>query len=106
MANSTALDGLWILLVNNDGRLPTDGIDGRVPIMCKAGNDEHFVLGFKDMSKAQQFLTQSELQGAEPRMVVKSNHGDYIRVAQEAGAAGVLIDYDPTTQQYRDAAVI
>ena len=93
------LEGLWVLLVANEG-LPVADSDGRVPMMARAGDDAAYVLGFKNHVKARAFLTATEVEGAEPRMVVRGNREEMVRIAQSAGATGVLVDYDPATQQY------
>ena len=94
------LDGLWVLLVANEGQLPTADADGRVPMMAKSGDDAAYLLGFKNVAKARQFVAASALDGAEPRMVVRGNRDDIVRIAKSAGVVGTLVDYDPTTQQY------
>jgi hypothetical protein len=99
----SSLDGLWVLLVANRGQFPIAGINGRIPMMARTGNDEKYLLGFKNMSKARAFIAQSALENAEPRMVVKGNKSEYLRIAHEAGVTGVLVDYDPRTQEYRSA---
>lgn len=99
--NQTAnLAGLWVLLVQNDGELQTQDADGRVPVMARAGNDQTYLLVFKNVVKARQFVASQELDGAEPRMVVRGNRDDIMRIAKSAGVVGTLVDYDPTTQQY------
>jgi hypothetical protein len=85
------LDGLWILLVDN-----------AEPVMARAGDDQTYLLVFKDVVKARQFVAASELH-AEPRMVVRGNKDDILRVARSAGVVGTLLDYDPSTQQYASA---
>ena len=100
----SSLDGLWVLLVQNNGQLGLADPDDRVPIMAKAGNEETYLLGFKNMVKARTFIERSELLDVEPRMVVKANKSAYLQIASRAGAAGVLIDYDPATQQYAGAS--
>ena len=65
------LAGLWVLLVQNDGELKTQDADGRVPVMARAGNDQTYLLVFKNVVKARQFVTAQALDGAEPRMVVR-----------------------------------
>jgi hypothetical protein len=100
----TALDGLWVLLVANEGQLPTADADGRVPMMAKSGDDAAYLLGFKNVAKARQFLTATDVEGAEPRMVVKGNRDEMLRIAKSAGASGVLVDYDPSTQKYGAAS--
>jgi len=95
-----AIGGLWVLLVQNDGELATQDNDGRVPVMARAGNDQTYLLVFKNVAKARQFVAASALDGAEPRMVVRGNRDDIVRIAKSAGVVGTLVDYDPTTQQY------
>jgi hypothetical protein len=94
------LAGLWVLLVQNDGELQTQDADGRVPVMARAGNDQTYLLVFKNVVKARQFVAAQELDGAEPRMVVRGNRDEVVRIAKSAGVVGTLVDYDPTTQQY------
>ena len=101
---SQSLDGLWVLLVSNDGELATQDAAGRVPVMCRAGNDQTYLLVFKNVVKARQFLASSGgLDDAEPRMVVKGNRDDIVRIAKSAGVVGTLLDYDPSTQKYAEA---
>jgi hypothetical protein len=99
----SVLEGLWVLLVANEGQLTTEDADGRVPMMAKAGDDAAYLLAFKNVFKARQFLTATDAAGAEPRMVVRGNRDEMLRIAKTAGAAGVLIDYDPTTGNYASA---
>ena len=94
------LGGMWVLLVQNEGELATQDADGRVPMMCRAGNDQTYLLVFKNVAKARQFVNAQELEGAEPRMVVRGNREDIVRIAKAAGVVGTLVDYDPSTQQY------
>ena len=100
------IGGLWVLLVQNDGELATQDNDGRVPVMARAGNDETYLLVFKNVAKARQFVTASALDGAEPRMVVRGNRDDIVRIAKSAGVVGTLVDYDATTQQYAAAGAL
>jgi hypothetical protein len=53
------IGGLWVLLVQNDGELATQDNDGRVPVMCRAGNDQTYLLVFKNVAKARQFVAAS-----------------------------------------------
>ena len=105
---SQTLDGLWVLLVSNDGELMAQDAAGRVPVMCRAGNDQTYLLVFKNVVKARQFVvaTGSDLDGAEPRMVVKGNRDDIVRIAKSAGVVGTLLDYDPSTQKYASATAL
>ncbi|MGE0548075.1 MAG: hypothetical protein AB7O24_06660 [Kofleriaceae bacterium] len=99
-ARSPSLNGLWVLLVANEGELSTADADGRVPVMARAGNDKTYLLAFKNVAKARQFLAAQEISDAEPRMVVRGNLDEIVRIATSAGAVGTLLDYDPATQQY------
>jgi len=101
-----SLDGLWVLLVSNDGVLEAQDSAGRVPVMCQAGNDEKYLLVFKNVASARQFVEHSELDDAEPRMVVRGNRDDIIRIARSAGVVGTLLDYDPSTQNYAAAEAL
>ena len=103
-ATTPRIDGLWVLLVDNAGALET--ADPRVPVMARAGNDQTYLLVFKNVVKARQFVAVSELDGAEPRMVVRGNRDDIIRIARSAGVVGTLLDYDPSTQQYASSAAL
>lgn len=96
----SVLDGLWVLLIANEGQLPTADADGRVPMMAKSGETTTYLLGFKNVPKARQFLASQSIEGAEPRMVVRGNRDDMLRIAQAAGATAVLIDYEPVSQAY------
>ena len=100
----SVLEGLWVLLVANEGQLGLADADGRVPMMARAGDDQTYLLGFKNVAKARQFITATSLDGAEPRMVVRGNKDEVMRIAQAAGCFGVLVDYDPATNAYAAAA--
>jgi len=100
------LDGLWVLLISNEGELAAQDAAGRVPVMARAGNDQTYLLVFKNVVKARQFVSNSNLEGAEPRMVVRGNREDIIRIARSAGVVGTLLDYDPSTQKYAHAQAL
>ena len=100
------LAGLWVLLVNNDGELATQDADGRVPVMARSGNDQTYLLVFKNVVKARQFVTAQSLDGAEPRMVVRGNREDIVRIAKSAGVIGTMLDYDPSTQKYAETQAL
>ncbi len=104
--DSTPLTNLWVLLVQNDGELTTQDADGRVPMMARAGDDQTYLLVFKNVVKARQFLTAQDVGGAEPRMVVRANHDDIVRIARSAGVVGTLLDYDPRTQKYASTGAL
>jgi len=102
----STLDGLWVLLVDNEGELGSQDAAGRVSVMARAGNDQTYLLVFKDVAKARRFVANQDLDGAEPRMVVRGNREDIIRIARSAGVVGTLLDYDPATQQYASATAL
>ncbi len=95
-----ALEGMWVILVANEGQLPIADADGRVPVMARSGDTDAYLLVWKNVAKARQFVTAAELEGAEPRLVVRSNRDELVKIAHAARALGVLIDYDAQTQQY------
>lgn len=102
--DAAKLVGLWVVLVNNEGQLTSVDPNARVPMMARAGNDQTFLLGFKNMNNARKFLQSSAIEApAEPRMVVKGNHTELLRIARDAGVVGILVDYDPVTQKYATA---
>ena len=98
-----ALEGLWVVLVANEGQLLIADADGRVPVMAKSGDVDAYLLVWKNVAKARQFVTAAELEGAEPRLVVRSNREELVTIARAAHAIGVLIDYDAQSQQYAAA---
>lgn len=100
------LANLWVVLVDNDGELTAQDANGRVPMIARAGNDQKYLLVFKNVVKARQFLSTQAADGAEPRMVVRANHDDIVRIAKSAGVIGTLLDYDPTTQKYASAGAL
>jgi hypothetical protein len=51
-------------------------------------------------------VSAQDLDGAEPRMVVRGNRDDIVRIAKAAGVVGTLVDYDPTTQQYAGTSAL
>jgi len=94
------LNGQWVLLIENKGELGAQDADGRVPVMARAGNDQTYLLVFKNVVKARQFVALSDLDGAEPRMIVRGNKDEIVRIARSANVVGTLVDYDPATQAY------
>ena len=100
------LANLWVLLVQNDGELTTQDASGRVPMLARAGNDQTYLLVFKNAARARQFVTTQDVPGAEPRMVVRANHDDIVRIARSAGVVGTLLDYDPATQKYASTGAL
>ena len=103
----SSLDGLWLVLVGSHD-LPTSGptFEGRVPMMARAGDEQTYLLGFKNAHRARKFLEASPIPDAEPRLVVRGNKDQMLRVARESGAVGVLVDYDPQTRAYSAASAL
>jgi hypothetical protein len=104
--NKSSLDGLWVLLVQNEGELAAQDADGRVPMIARTGNDQNYLLVFKNVAKARQFVASSQLEGAEPRMVVRGNRDELLRIAKTANVVGMLLDYDAATQAYASASAL
>ena len=102
----TPIDGLWVVLVQNAGELPVQDAEGRVPVMARAGDAQTYLLVFKNVVAARQFLKVEAIEGAEPRMVVRGNREDILRIAKSAGATGTLLDYAPSTQKYASARAL
>ncbi|MEM9488189.1 MAG: hypothetical protein AAGC55_03535 [Myxococcota bacterium] len=100
--DKSELVGLWVLLVANEEQIPETSAE-QVPMMARTGNDQVYLLGFKNMSNARKFLKQSGPSAAEPRMVVKGNKNHFLDIARKAGAVGILIDYDLATQRWASA---
>lgn len=100
------LAGLWVLLIQNHGEISAEDAEGRVPVMARSGDAQTYLLVFKDVAKARQFGAVQELEDAEPRMVVRGNQQDIMRIARSAGVVGTLLDYDPKTQRYASAQAL
>jgi len=87
------LDGLWVLLGAGE------------PVLARAGDDQTYLLVFKNVAKARQFVAQQSLD-AEPRMVVRGNRDAILQTAKSAGVVGTLLDYDASTQEYASASAL
>ena len=84
-AETSSIEGLWVLLVQNDGDLPDQDGDGRVPVIAQTGNNQMFLLAFKNVAKARQFIGEAKLDGADARMVVRGNNAVASDAARGAG---------------------
>lgn len=102
-AARSVLNGLWLLLVNQDDD-SSNKIEDQVPVMAKAGNDMNYLLGFKNAANARKFLQDSEIDNAVPRMVVTANQDNFLNCAKANGAAGLLVDYDVSSREYAKAS--
>ena len=96
----TTIDGLWVLLTANDGVLPDQDSEGRVPVLAQASNGKHYLLVYKSVVKAKQCIAEQQLDDAEPRMIVRGNKDEVIRVASSGKVAGALLDFEPATGGY------
>ena len=101
----STLDGLWLLLVQQDSETT---MEGRVPLMARAGDEQKYLLAFKNAPRARKFLETSNVpsSSAEPRLVVRSNKDELLRIARANGVVGVLVDYDPVSQAYSAASAL
>lgn len=98
VAEKSPLDGLWVLLINQKEKAKP------IPMMARAGNNETYLLGFKNVFNARKFIEHSAVENAEPRMIVKGNKSELMQLAQVNGAVGVIVDYDLATQDYAAAS--
>jgi hypothetical protein len=71
-------------------------------MMARAGDDQTYLLAFRNVAKARQFLAAAE-SNAGLQMVVRGNKDDLLKICASAGVVGVLIDYDLATQAYAAA---
>jgi hypothetical protein len=99
-AEVSSIEGLWVLLIQNDGELPDQDSEGRVPIIARAGNQQMYLLAFKNVAKARQFIKEANLDGADARMIVRANKDEVLRIARAASVVGTLLDYEATSQKY------
>ena len=93
----SSIENLWVLLVTE--------ASGKTPMLAKAG-DGLYLLGFRTGFTARKFMTDSGVHGAEPRMVVGSVVPEILASVAGKGITGVLVDYDFTTNAYREAGLI
>ncbi len=93
----SSIENLWVILVPEG--------DGKTPMLARAG-DGLYLLAFRTGFTARKFMTDSGLSGAEPRMVVGSVKDQILGGLEGKGVSGVLVDYDFTTHQYREAGLM
>ncbi len=93
----SSIEGLWIILVPEG--------DAKVPMLARAGNGL-YLLAFRTGFTARKFTADSRLEGAEPRMVVSSSSKEILTYLARQQASGVLIDYDASTNTYKDAGMV
>jgi hypothetical protein len=95
----SSIENLWVLLVpEGDGQ-------GKTPMLASAGGGL-YLLAFRTGFTARKFMTDSGNTAAEPRMVVGSISSDILARLGSKNVAGVLVDYDFTTNAYREASLM
>lgn len=93
----SSIDGLWVLLTANDGELSVQDAEGRVPVLARASNDKTYLLVFKNVVRAKAFIVAQSLELTEPRMIVRGNKDEIIRIAKAGTCAGALLDFEAST---------
>jgi hypothetical protein len=93
----SSIENLWVLLVPEAG--------AKTPMLARAG-DGLYLLAFRTGFTARKFMTESGLGDAEPRMVVGSVLPQILASVAGKGITGVLVDYDFTTNSYREAGLM
>lgn len=105
----SSIENLWVILVPEDAGTATGtavAINGKTPMLARAGNGL-YLLAFRTGFTARKFMTEGQLPaGAEPRMVVGSILPQIVGAVAGKDIAGVLIDYDFTTNTYREAGLM
>ena len=91
-----SLEGLWVLLVPEG--------ESKVPVCARAGNGL-YLLAFRTGHTARKFLEDSKMD-AEPRMVVPTNLTELMSSLSGKGVAGVLVDYDASTNPYKEPNLV
>src|SRR6266568_5503306 len=99
----SSIENLWVILVPDESGA---GINGKTPMLARAGNSL-YLLAFRTGFTARKFMTQGSLPAdAEPRLVVGSIVPQILASLVGKDVAGVLIDYDFTTNTYREAGLM
>lgn len=75
-------------------------------MLARAGSGL-YLLAFRTGFTARKFMTEGQIPaGAEPRMVVGSILQQILAAVSGKDVAGVLVDYDFTTNTYREAGLM
>jgi len=93
----SSIENLWVLLVP-EGQAKT-------PMLASAGGGL-YLLAFRTGFTARKFMTDSGTTAAEPRMVVGSIASEILATVGGKNVAGILVDYDFTTNAYREASLM
>jgi hypothetical protein len=100
---SSSIENLWVILVPDESG---SGLAGKTPMLARAGSGL-YLLAFRTGFTARKFMTEGKLPtGAEPRMVVGSILPQVLAAVSGKEVAGVLVDYDFTTNTYREAGLM
>ena len=103
----SSIENLWVILVPESGpEGAVSGLSGKTPMLARAGSGL-YLLAFRTGFTARKFMTEAQTQaGAEPRMVVGSILPQILSSLTGKDIAGVLVDYDFSTNTYREAGLI
>ncbi len=102
----SSIENLWVILVPEEGAAGGATINGKTPMLARAGNGL-YLLAFRTGFTARKFMTEGQLPtGAEPRMVVGAILPQILGAIAGKEIAGVLIDYDFMTNTYREAGLM
>ena len=93
----SSIENLWVLLVPEG--------QGKTPMLASAGGGL-YLLAFRTGFTARKFMTDSGQTSAEPRMVVGAIASEILTNAGSKNVSGVLVDYDFTTNSYREASLM
>jgi len=100
---SSSIENLWVILVPDES---ASGLAGKTPMLARAGSGL-YLLAFRTGFTARKFMTEGQIPaGAEPRMVVGSVLPQILSAVSGKDVAGVLVDYDFTTNTYREAGLM
>lgn len=103
---AASLIGLWVLLVKNDGSHEKAEEGKPVPMVACTDDDHRFLLAFRDAVTAKEYIELSNTEGATPRLVMEDGVADIRSLAKDAGATGLLINFNPQTSAYEDATLL
>jgi hypothetical protein len=95
----SSIENLWVILVHEDGS------EKKTPMLARAG-DGLYLLAFRTGFTARKFMTDSGVHGAEPRMVVGAVLPQILASVSGKEISGVLVDYDFSTNTYREAGLM
>jgi hypothetical protein len=92
---------MWVILVAEPGSRS----GAKTPMLARAGNGL-YLLAFRTGFTARKFLADGNMTDGEPRMVVNANLPEIMAQVAGKDIAGVLIDYDYSTNTYKEAGLM